>query len=55
MAFQFENTMLTYRFGVVAWTCTNKMRVVLGPSAQYCPCEVLEQKRVKNIKECDRA
>ena len=28
----------------MAWTYTNNFSVVLGPCAQYCPSEVLEQK-----------
>ena len=30
--------------GVMAWTCTNNFRVVLGPCAQYCPSEASEQR-----------
>ena len=30
--------------GVMARTCTNNFRVVLGPCAQYCPSEASEQK-----------
>ena len=33
--FKLENTILTYGLGVMAWTCTNNLRVVLGPCAQY--------------------
>ena len=30
--------------GGVARTCTNNLRVVLGPQTQCCPCEASEQK-----------
>ena len=43
--FNFEITILTYYgLGVTAWACTNNLRVVLGPCAQYCPSEALEQR-----------
>ena len=42
--FNFGNTILTYGLGVMAWTCTNNFRVVLGLCAQYCPSEASEQK-----------
>ena len=42
--FNFENTISTYGWGVVAWTCTNNLRVVLGPCVQYCPSEASEQR-----------
>ena len=48
--FNFENTISTYGLGLMAWTCTNNFRVVLGPCAQYCPSEASEQKWVKNRK-----
>ena len=34
----------------MAWTCTHNLRVVLGPCAQYYPCEASEQKWTKNRK-----
>ena len=37
--FNFENTMLTYGLGVMAWACT-----------QYCRSEALEQKKGQNPK-----
>ena len=49
--FNFENTISTYGLGMMAWTCTNNFRVVLGPS------EASEQKngsKTGNLKEGDR-
>ena len=43
-AFQFWSTILNYGFGMMAWTCTHNLKEVLGPCAQCCPCEALEQK-----------
>ena len=40
----FENTILTYGLGVMAWACTNNLRVVLSPWAKKCPSEASEQK-----------
>ena len=34
----------------MTWTCTNNLRVVLGPCAQYCPCEALEQNMGQKLK-----
>ena len=48
--FNFENTILTYGLGVMAWTCTNNFRVVLGPCAQYCLSEASEQKMGRKQK-----
>ena len=31
--FKFENTILTYGLGLMAWTCTNNFRVLLGSCA----------------------
>ena len=38
--------------GVTAWTCTNNLRVVLGPCAQNCPCEASEQKNGSKTENC---
>ena len=48
--FKFENTILTYGLGVMAWTYTNNLRVVFGPCTQYCPCEASEQKIGQKLK-----
>ena len=37
----------TYELEVVARTCANISRAVLGPCAQFCPCEAMEHKRPK--------
>ena len=48
--FTFENTILSYGLGAIAWTCTNNLRVVLGTCAQCCSCEASEQKVGQNPK-----
>ena len=49
-AFQFLKHDFELWVGVMAWTCTHNLRVVLGPCAQYYPSEASEQKWVKNRK-----
>ena len=50
VAFQIWKHILTYVLRVMAWTCTNNLRVVLSPCAQYWPCEASEQKMGHKLK-----
>ena len=43
-ALQFRKHDFDLWVGVIAWACTNNLRVVLGPCAQYCPSEASEQR-----------
>ena len=53
--FTFENTISSY--DLMAWACTYSLRVVMGPCAQCCPCEVSGPKdglRIRSLTEGDR-
>ena len=46
----FENEISSYELEVMTRTCTNILGEVLDPSTHCCPCEALEQKRLKKGK-----
>ena len=48
--FNFENTIMNYGLGVMAWACTNNLRVVLGPCTQYCSREASKHKMIRKPK-----